>query len=146
MKHGLFLVLVLTAALAGGLHAAQDTDPPTAAGKAESVRLLLGAGADVTVVGEGGNTALHWAAFAGHTEMLDDLVTAGLDVDAANDLGRTALMVAASVGRDREVSRLFQLGADVDVTDVDGKTARDLAEANGHAGTVAILDEATDGT
>jgi ankyrin repeat protein len=63
-------------------------------GDAESVRLLLEAGADPNIRNEGGATALMWA-----VDDLDKarlLVRAGADVNARSDDGRTPLLIAAA--------------------------------------------------
>ena len=60
----------------------------------ESVEALVEAGVDVTVVNEGGFTALHAATFRGLNEVVQYLVEQGADIDARDYRGRTAFRIA----------------------------------------------------
>ena len=62
-----------------------------AQGRAQVVRLLIEAGADVNARAPGGMTPLFHAAALGHTEALLALVAAGADLEAAADVGPTAM-------------------------------------------------------
>ncbi len=76
---------------------------------------------------EDGNTALHWAAWNGHTAVVEALLAAGAAVDATDGrAGNTALMKAAYNGvnemHDATARALLGAGADVDAKNVFGLT------------------------
>ena len=74
-------------------------------GDAESVRLLLEAGADLNIRNEAGATALMWAA-----DDLDKtrlLIRGGADVNARSDDGRTPLLIAAGRPGSYDVVKLL---------------------------------------
>ncbi|MCL4104737.1 UNVERIFIED_CONTAM: hypothetical protein GTU68_034176 [Idotea baltica] len=52
--------------------------------------MLLSAGADVSLTDDEGNTALHMAAFGGHTSIVRDLITSGDGAASRNKLGFNA--------------------------------------------------------
>ena len=119
----------------------QDTPPETAAAKAVIGRLLIERGVDVDHRGQGGNTALYWAVFAGHEELVRVLVEAGADVNATDDLGWTPLMVAAADGRVAIVQLLLDFGADSSLRDSQGLTASDQARNQGFEDIVELIEE-----
>ena len=86
------------------LHAAVDEDGTAA--------LLVEAGADVSVVDDRGQTALHWA--------------------CARDNRRSTRLESARV--------LIDAGVDVGKRDVQGRTALDLARAGGFSDMVALIE------
>lgn len=61
------------------------------AGDLDLVRALLVEGADVQARDDNGRTALHMAAYRGHSEVADFLVAKGADVNATSDKGETPL-------------------------------------------------------
>lgn len=75
----------------------------------ELVLYLLSKGADITACYPGG-TALHGAAFEGHTEMCLLLIEHGVPLDVRNHLGETALEVARQMGHDDTVRVLKEHG------------------------------------
>lgn len=78
--------------------------------------------------GDGGWTALHFAAQRGHLEVARWLVRQGASVDLrTQDFGRTALMLAARYGDGPMVHLLLEAGADVAARDRLGDTALHLA-------------------
>jgi ankyrin repeat protein len=86
-------------------------------GRAEVVRLLAKAGADVNVRDEEGNTPLHKI---GDWCVVQALIESGADVNARNNHGQTPLIKA----RSRKVAHLLvQAGADISARDHDGNTA-----------------------
>lgn len=64
------------------------------------VKMLLDAGADVSVRLQDGDTCLMLAAYAGNTETVKLLLSAGADPDARNDAGKAAAEIAAEQGHD----------------------------------------------
>lgn len=74
-----------------------------------SVRLLVDAGADVSIAQTGGFTPLMGAASAGRGDLMDLLLAAGADPATASDDGRTAADLAAEHGHDELAGRLRDL-------------------------------------
>lgn len=62
----------------------------------EAIRLLVDAGADVSQVGEAGDTALHAAAGAGMTSVIQWLADKGATLDVKNKDGQTPLALTAA--------------------------------------------------
>jgi cytohesin len=85
-------------------------------------RLLLEAGADVAMQDDTfGETALHWAAFAGDEEVITMLLDAGAQVDVKSTMnGQTPLFYAAHHGHVDIVKLLISRGADPHIKDKDG--------------------------
>ena len=75
------------------------------------VQKLLGAGADVNTVDNGGTTALMHSVIESDVKMMRLLIDRGADVNAKNDLASTALMYAATNLAKTRV--LLDAGADV---------------------------------
>ena len=61
-------------------------------------------------------TALHLAAFSGHSKCVEMLVRAGAEVNKKDIDGGTALLYGALYGNDTCVEVLLQEAADVNVT------------------------------
>jgi hypothetical protein len=84
---------------------------------AETVRVLVGAGADVHARFEGPHTEtpLHWAASSDDIAVLDALLDAGADIDADGAViaGGTALTDATAFGQWNAARRLLERGARV---------------------------------
>jgi ankyrin repeat protein len=70
----------------------------------------LGEGADIGSLAEGGTTALHLAAFAGHSEIVKFLLEKGAKASAASEDQRTALIRGVEGGHEAVV-RLLHTGA-----------------------------------
>lgn len=77
-----------------------------------------------------GSTALHHAAYKGHTDVVSALLAAGASVDLQDAWGATALHRASSTENDLTCLALLDAGAAVDVEDRDGRTALDVAIEN----------------
>ena len=107
------------------------------------VRILLKKGADVSICGAGGRTALHVSATRGHLAVTKRLVSAGANVDAAmnegNSDGATALHLAAEKGHLGIMSVLIGAGANLDSRSWDGMTPLFLAAQGGRLDAVKLL-------
>jgi ankyrin repeat protein len=98
-------------------------------GDVDSVRLLLGQGADPNIRNEAGATALMWA--VDDLEKTRLLIDHGADVNARSDDGRTPLLIAAGLfGNSAVVKLMIDHGAEL--------SAKSPA-ANGYA---TVLSEA----
>src|ERR1019366_8077678 len=90
-----------------------------AVGSPETVKLLLGSGADVNAKNDLEATALILG--VGNPEKARMLVEKGADVNARSKLGRTPLMIAAGCdGCSATVKLLLDKGADPNATDKEG--------------------------
>ena len=103
---------------------------------------LLASGAKANQRNNLGQTALHYAAYNGHTVIVQLLIDAGVDINQRDNFGFTALHFAAQNGHNAVVARLIEAGADtINQQDDDGKTAVDLATAFNQHTTVALLND-----
>ena len=130
------------------------------AGDLGRVKALLTEGVDVQARDENGRTALHMAAYRGHSEVADLLVAQGADVNATSDKGETPLHCSGvlrchpdiflqhGVGRpfEQEVKtrqavaqRLLSHGAKVDTVAAYCWTPLDLAAYCGNRGVAELL-------
>ena len=96
--------------------------------QAETVQLLLAAGADVNAVNESGWTAIMSVASSGSPE-----------VDAANNFGQTALIISAAGNNPLMSKTLANGGANLYAVDGDGQDALDWALKRGDAFTLLIF-------
>lgn len=100
-----------------------------------------------SVLDEGGQGVLHFAAALGYDWALEPTTIAGVSINFRDVHGWTALHWAAFSGRERTVASLISLGAAPGlVTDPSpkhpaGKTPADLASDNGHKGIAGYLAE-----
>lgn len=106
----------------------------------ETVRLLLGAGADAQAANRYGVTPLALAAVNGNPAVISALIEAGADVNAALPEGETVLMTASRTGKPEALALLLDRGADVNVQESWlGETALMWAAAENHAEAVRVL-------
>jgi ankyrin repeat protein len=94
--------------------------------------LLLRLGADPLAVDHHQDTAMHWAAYKGHSELVSLYATGALSgcmvsMDQADEYGQTAMHLAALRGNDDTVKTLIELGADSAINDRNGRTPLKLA-------------------
>jgi ankyrin repeat protein len=108
-------------------------------GNEQAVRLLLAAGADVSVAADNPSHVLplHSAVARDNASIANLLVEAGADVRAKQEGGWTPLHAAAKDGSSEIVDLLLQHGADPREPNDDGRTPVDLAAEAGHE---AVLD------
>ena len=86
-----------------------------------------------------GWTALHYAAFNGHTACLKALLAAGASVHSRCNYGCTPLHFASQDGEAASVRALIAAGSDVHRADRDGWTPFTAAVLNGHLRVLKIL-------
>ena len=108
---------------------------------ASIVRILLNKGADVSIVGDDGFTALHLAVQTGNLAVSTLLVEAGADVNlqARNSNGGTALLMSAQKGHLEVMKMLIDAGADLRATTSKGSTTLHLAAEYGHTEVITAL-------
>ncbi len=107
-------------------------------GNAQSLKILLDAGAHVNVQNLSGATPLLLAASS--PEKVKLLLAKGADPKIASKMGRTPLMVAAGrQGLAATVQALLEAGADLNATDVRGGDAMGDASSSGGIETVKLL-------
>jgi uncharacterized protein len=104
-----------------------------------AVDLLLARHADACAADLKGNTALMGVAFKGELPIARKLV-ALCDVNTRNHEGQSAAMMAALFGHTDIVRLLAEHGADLGLKDASGNTAQSLAQQQGNAAMVAVLD------
>ncbi len=84
---------------------------------------LLDKGADINTSNSLGETALHLAAFGGHSETAELLLEKRANINAVDKGGNTALLLACYFKQIDVISVLVEKGADVGVTNKNGVTA-----------------------
>ncbi len=97
------------------------------------VQYLLRHKAAVNATGEGGRTALHQAASAGHVGIVQTLVDAGADVRKRDEDRLDAWLLAAPAGQTGVMEALLEAGADLDAVDGEGRDALMRALDEGQA-------------
>jgi uncharacterized protein len=80
-------------------------------GKLESVKALIGAGANINATNSGGHTALMYAAFEGRAEVVNELINDGANVNIADKSGLTALTESVIKHHKDIVEKLIKAGA-----------------------------------
>ncbi|MEO8443244.1 MAG: ankyrin repeat domain-containing protein [Betaproteobacteria bacterium] len=100
-------------------------------GRREAAGWLVMHGAQVNREGNEWS-ALHYAAFAGHTELAQFLIESKADVNARSTNGSTVLMMAAREGREKIASLLIAHGAIRTAKNDSGEDALTWAMRNGN--------------
>jgi ankyrin repeat protein len=108
-------------------------------GKRDDVELLLANGTPVHWRGDGGETALHWAAAYGHPSVAQLLIAKGADIKTQDANGATALHYAAEEGHVGVARLLLMRGADANTPNAQGMTALHLAAGNGYDAVMELL-------
>lgn len=107
-----------------------------------ALRLLISAGADVSIEDRYGVRPLYLAAINGSAEAIGALLDAGASARAFAPNGETMLMTAARTGTVAALSLLLDRGADIDARDTEfEQTALMLAVREGHPHAVRLLIE-----
>ena len=86
------------------------------------IKELLEKGVNVEARDNTGNTALIWAAWAGHADVTQVLIAAGADLEARDNAKDTALIAAFQGGRADIVRTLFSAGAKLRFLDYGERT------------------------
>jgi ankyrin repeat protein len=107
---------------------------------ANTVQLLVRAGANVNAANRYGITPLSLAATNGNADIARALLKAGANANAAAGDGETVLMTAARAGNADVVNALVERGANVNATEAwQGQTPLMWAAAENHAAAIAAL-------
>jgi ankyrin repeat protein len=107
--------------------------------QASEARDIIASGADVNQHGEGGATALHWAASYGSDEVARFLIEKGADVNSKDDGGLTPLHYASQEGQTNMVEMLLAKGANTMLANDDGMTALHLAATKDNEDLIGLL-------
>ena len=105
----------------------------------EAVKQYITAGTDVNTKDEDGRTALHLAAYNGHTEIAKLLLANNADVNVMDAVGQTPLNIAAGNGDTELVELLIAKGADVNAKTRSERTPLHPAAIGGHKKVVELL-------
>eukprot|EP00287_Rhodomonas_sp_CCMP768_P016071 CAMPEP_0196759740 /NCGR_PEP_ID=MMETSP1091-20130531/104856_1 /TAXON_ID=302021 /ORGANISM="Rhodomonas sp., Strain CCMP768" /LENGTH=340 /DNA_ID=CAMNT_0042108599 /DNA_START=56 /DNA_END=1078 /DNA_ORIENTATION=+ len=120
------------------LHAAVQRE-----GHVSVLEELLGAGADVDARTAKGNSALMYAAAAGHVECCAVLLAKKADTSlCAAATGDSALHLAARAGHESVAALLLDARASLAVPNASGQTPADLAASRQHTQVAALIEEA----
>lgn len=103
---------------------------------AETVKVLLDAGADINARDRSGNTALMGATFKGYERTAGLLISNGADVNARNYNGATALIFTATFRQTEIAKQLIKAGADTQLSDANGNSPADHARIQGLDATI----------
>ena len=126
-----------------GTKDAEGTTPlmvAAAVGSAESMQLLLDAGADPNSANKAGATPLMWC--AGDIAKVKLLLARDANINTASEAGRTALHVAAYNDGSVDIARLLiAKGADVNARDKAGISVLELAAQSNNIGVARLLLE-----
>ena len=107
-------------------------------GQAETVKILLGAGAALRVDGQLEPT-LHKATRGGNVEVARLLIDAGANVNEQADFAEAPIHIAAEEGHSEMIKLLLARGADSQLKSTFGGTALEVAQAAGKEACVALL-------
>ncbi len=125
------------------MHGTRPSSAPllaaVAAGDCRAVGAMLDAHPELVSAIDQGVTALHAAAFAGHTDVVHLLIERRADPNARDARKQSPLHFAASSGHAAAVQRLLAAGADPDVQDERGQFPYDLAARGEHRGVIDAL-------
>lgn len=103
-----------------------------AGGHTEAARVLMLAGADVSLLDSRNRSALHYSVQGGHSVLAGDVMIAGADVNVRDCDGETPLHLASAAGDHHSVCTLLRRGARVGVADGKGRCPLHAAVRGGH--------------
>ena len=106
------------------------------------LELLIGAGADVNVTEQHGETALAHACRFGFSQQVAALLAAGADVNASKDDGVSPAFLACQRGHTECLELLIDAGADVHRAAKDGATPMSIARQRGHTKCLELIGRA----
>ncbi|XP_048242773.1 fibronectin type 3 and ankyrin repeat domains protein 1-like [Haliotis rufescens] len=110
-------------------------------GHIQVVKLLECKGADVLLVGNGGNNTLHWACVSGNLVTVKFVLSLNvLDINSRGVGSRTPVIWAAVMGHSEVVKLLMNERADVSVVDDGGENVLHWASVKGDVGIVQSLN------
>lgn len=98
---------------------------------ADSLSLLIEAGADVHHENDSGQTPLIHAAIGGYSDVIEMLINHNANVNCKDLNGKTPLMYAAKMGKVAAITSLISNGANVHEIDENGETALMYAATSG---------------
>ncbi|MEA2460149.1 MAG: uncharacterized protein QOH90_326 [Actinomycetota bacterium] len=103
-------------------------------GHPDAVKILLAAGADVSIAADNDMKVLplHSAAAVSRADIAELLIDAGAELNVGQNGGWTPLHSAAHNGAAELVDLLLERGADPTIAADDGRTPRDMAAEEGH--------------
>lgn len=108
-------------------------------GHEELASLLIQKGAQVNVSENGGNTPLHWVAFAGRLSCCKLLVSHQAVIDARSNFGWTPLYQSVARNHLNVATFLIAHGADIDASARDGVTPLHKAATTGSLELIELL-------
>ena len=111
------------------------------AGLLESVKMLLGKGADINAPGGELGSSLIFASNGGYTEIVQLLLEKGADINGPDAVYGNALTEASSGGYTEIVQLLLEKGADINARDVVYGNALTAASTKGYTEIVQLLLE-----
>ena len=111
----------------------------TEKGQTETVKFLIGKGADVNTQSNYGTTPLHYAAFYNYAEVLQILIDNKAKLDLYSNFIPTPISFAASRGNTIIVLMLIENGADVNARNLQNKTPLHFAAEGGYLDCVKFL-------
>ena len=112
-------------------------------GKLEALKFILQHKdkiVNVEAKGAGGGTALHVAAYGGHSEIIELLLANGVDVNATDDDSDTPLSLAVIKRQHKAIKLLLQEGANKYLQNNDGADAWILAKEREDETAIALLE------
>ncbi|KAJ7549694.1 hypothetical protein O6H91_07G063000 [Diphasiastrum complanatum] len=110
-------------------------------GDLEMVRQCVDQGASVDGQDQYGWSAMHYAAFKGHTDIVQYLIEKGADMECRDEEGYNALHCATEAGHKNVIQLLITKGAKVNVKVKQGSSALQIAQKMKYTGLIQLLSE-----
>jgi len=117
------------------------------AGRVDTARVLLAAGADPNVIDRQGRSALMLAAASGESLLFEPLIESGADVSLRATIGWNALCFACGHGQTEAAAELISLleGRGEPRDDLSLQSALGVAREQEHAKAIELLEAALEG-